>query len=555
MEKFDKVVDVLVVGTGSAAMTTALAVKESGKEPLVIESTELYGGSSAMSGGGLWIPNNPVMREAGVDDSYEKARTYMDTVIGDVGPASSPERRDAFLRNGPEMVSFLRGLGMKFVYARGYSDYYPEKPGGTPIGRGIEGERWNVKKLGPWATKVRGLIPMAAHTSEVAAINLSFRSLKGFLTAANVIGVQTILPLLIGQKKVGLGNSLMGQMLHLALQRDIPVWLSSPLVELITENGAVVGVVVDKGGKRMRIGARQGVMLAAGGFAQNDEMRQKYHPHPITTQWTSANPGDIGTALQAGVEVGAALALMDDAWWGPSVINPNGAAGFLLAERSLPHGFIVDLSGERFMNESESYVDAGHDQYARNETVGAIPAYLIIDSRHRRWYPFGMALPGITPKKMIESGFFTKADSLEELAGKIGVDADGLHRTAARFAEFARRGVDEDFHRGDSAYDRVYSDPRVKPNPNLGAVSKPPFYAVKIWPGDLGTKGGLLTDEHARVLREDGSVIEGLYAAGNTSASVMGHTYPGPGSTIGPAMTFGYIGGRHAAGKGATGAR
>ena len=555
MEQFDTVVDVVVVGSGSAAMTTALAVKESGKEPLVIESTELYGGSSAMSGGGMWIPNNPVMREAGVDDSYENARTYMDTVIGDVGPASSPQRRDAFLRNGPDMVSFLRGLGMKFVYARGYSDYYPEKPGGTPIGRGIEGDRWNVKKLGPWADKVRGLIPMAAHTSEVGAINLAFRSFKGFLTAANVVGVQTILPLLIGQKKVGLGNSLMGQLLYLALQRDIPVWLSSPLVELITQDGAVVGVVVDKEGTRMRIGASQGVMLAAGGFAQNDEMRQKYHPHPITTTWTSANPGDIGTPINAGVAVGAALALMDDAWWGPSVINPNGSAGFLLAERSLPHGFIVDSSGERFMNESESYVDAGHDQYARNAKISAIPAYLIIDSHHRRWYPFGMALPGMTPKKMIESGFFTKADTLAELADKIGVDADGLHRTASRFAEFARTGVDEDFHRGDSAYDRVYSDPRVKPNPNLGAVSRGPFYAVKIWPGDLGTKGGLLTDEHARVLREDGSVIEGLYAAGNTSASVMGRTYPGPGSTIGPAMTFGYIGGRHAAAKGTTGPR
>jgi succinate dehydrogenase/fumarate reductase flavoprotein subunit len=552
MEQFDTVVDVVVVGSGSAAMTTALAVKESGKEPLVIESTELYGGSSAMSGGGLWIPNNPVMREAGVDDSYEKARTYMDTVIGDVGPASSPERRDAFLRSGPEMVSFLRGLGMKFVYARGYSDYYPEKPGGTPIGRGIEGERWNVKKLGPWAGKVRGLIPMAAHTSEVGAINLAFRSVKGFLTAANVIGVQTILPLLIGQKKVGLGNSLMGQLLYLALQRDIQVWLGSPLVELITQDGAVVGVVVDKEGTRMRIGARQGVMLAAGGFAHNDEMRQKYHPHPITTTWTSASPGDIGTPINAGVAVGAALALMDDAWWGPSVLNPNGSVGFLLAERSLPHGFIVDSAGERFMNESESYVDAGHDQYERNAKVSAIPAYLIIDSHHRRWYPFGMALPGMTPKKMIESGFFTKADTLAELAAKIGVDPDGLHRTASRFAEFARTGVDEDFHRGDSAYDRVYSDPRVKPNPNLGAVDKGPFYAVKVWPGDLGTKGGLLTDEHARVLREDGSVIEGLYAAGNTSASVMGRTYPGPGSTIGPAMTFGYIGGRHVAAKGGT---
>ncbi|WP_066586130.1 FAD-binding protein [Cellulomonas timonensis] len=554
MGKFDKVVDVVVVGTGSAAMTTALAVKESGKEPLVLESTELYGGSSAMSGGGLWVPNNPVMRDAGVSDSYEAARTYLDEVIGDVGPASSPERRHAFLTEGPAMVEFLRGLGFRFVYGRGYADYYPEKPGGMAIGRGIEGDRWDMRKLGAWGAKLRGLIPMPVHTYEVASMNLSLRTVKGFLTAANVVGFQTIGSRLLGKKLVGLGNSLMGQMLHLALQRDIPIWLESPLVELIIEDGAVVGVVVDHEGKRMRIGARHGVMLAAGGFAHNDEMRQKHHPHPITTEWTSANPGDTGEVIQAGIAAGAALALMDDAWWGPSVLKPDGAAQFLLAERSLPHGFIVDAGGERFMNESESYVDAGHHQYERNATIAAIPAYLIIDSRHRSRYPFGMALPGMTPKKLIESGFMTKADSLEELAEKMGIDKDGLRRTAGRFAQFAATGVDEDFHRGDSAYDRVYSDPRVKPNPNLGSVSRPPFYAIKIYPGDLGTKGGLLTDEHARVLREDGSVIEGLYAAGNTSASVMGNTYPGPGSTIGPAMTFGYIGGRRAAAKEATAA-
>ena len=553
MSPFDISTDLLVVGTGSAAMTAALAARDEGLDVLVVESTELYGGSSAMSGGGLWIPNNPVMREAGVLDSYEAARTYMDLVIGDVGPASSPERRHAFLCEGPAMVDFLRQQGVRFVYARGYADYYPERPGGTPLGRAIEGDRWDIKKLGPWAKKVRGLIPMAAHTSEVGSINPAFRSLRGFLTAANVVGVQTILPLLIGKKRVGLGNALMGQLLYAALRRDIPVWLESPLVELITDDdGAVTGAVVEREGKRLRIEARRGVMLAAGGFAHNQQMRTEHHPAPITTDWTSANPGDVGTPIEAGIAVGAATALMDDAWWGPSVLNPDGAAQFLLAERSLPHGFIVDSSGQRFMNESESYVDAGHHQFERNETVPAIPAYLVIDSRHRSWYPFGMALPGMTPKKMIESGFFTKADSLAELADKLGIDPEGLRTTAARFAQFARTGVDEDFGRGDSAYDRVYSDPRVKPNPNLGAVSKPPFYAVKIWPGDLGTKGGLLTDEHARVLREDGSVIEGLYAAGNTSASVMGRTYPGPGATIGPAMTFGYIGGRHAAGLAAT---
>jgi succinate dehydrogenase/fumarate reductase flavoprotein subunit len=548
MVTFDEVVDVVVVGSGAAAMATALAVKDSGRTPLVLESTELAGGSSAMSGGGAWIPDNPVMRAAGVEDSYEAARTYMDTVIGDVGPASSPERRHAFLTEGPRMIEFLQRMGVEFHYARGYADYYPEKPGGTPIGRCVEGRRFNMKRLGDWHRNVRGWVPMAAHTNEVAAINLSMRTARGFATAAKVVGVHTIAPMLVGKKPAGLGNALMGPLFLAARERGIEIRLSCPMVELVTDDaGAVVGVVTGPEGERTRIGARHGVMLAGGGFAHHRQMREQYHEHPITTEWTSANPGDLGVPIQAGMAVGGALALMDDAWWGPSVINPDGTAGFLLAERSLPHGMIVDASGQRFMNESESYVDAGHHQYERNRTVPAIPAFLVLDSRHRRRYPFGFALPGITPKKMLESGFMTKADSLEELAQKMGIDAAGLVATAKRFSEFARTGKDADFGRGDSAYDRVYSDPRVKPNPNLGAIEKPPFYAVRIWPGDLGTKGGLLTDEHARVLREDGSVIEGLYAAGNSSASVMGNTYPGPGATIGPALTFGYIGGRHAA--------
>ncbi|GAA3803734.1 FAD-binding protein [Cellulomonas soli] len=551
---FDYVVDVVVVGSGSAAATAALAVKEHGHEPLVLESTELFGGSSSMSGGGLWVPDNSVLREAGVPDSYALARTYMDEVIGDVGPASSPQRRHAFLTQGPAMVDFLRGLGMRFVHARDYADYYPERPGGLAVGRGIEGVRWDVRKLGPWRGRLRGEVPLPVHTSEVAKMLVSLRTLDGFLTAANVVGVQTVGASLLGKRLRGLGNSLMGQLLYLLVERSVPIWLSSPMTELITQDGAVVGAVVDHDGRRMRVGARHGVILAAGGFAQDDAMRQQYHPHPIGTAWTSANPGDRGDAVKAGMALGAAVALMDDAWWGPSVIGPDGKAMFLLGERSLPHGFVVDSSGQRFMNESESYVDAGHHQYARHAVVDAIPAFLVIDSRHRRRYPFGLALPGITPKKFLESGFMVKADTLDELAVAIGVDPVGLLDTAARFATFAQTGVDEDFGRGASAYDRVYSDPRVRPNPNLGAVSRPPFYAVRVWPGDLGTKGGLLTDEHARVLREDGSVIAGLYAAGNTSASVMGNTYPGPGSTIGPAMTFGYVAGRHAAAGTVTGA-
>jgi succinate dehydrogenase/fumarate reductase flavoprotein subunit len=246
--------------------------------------------------------------------------------------------------------------------------------------------------------------------------------------------------------------------------------------------------------------------------------------------------------------IGAATALMDEAWWGPVFIDSKGTAQFMLWERSLPYGIIVDQSGQRYMNESASYVDCGHWQYERNEEVPAIPSYLIADARHRKYYPFGTMLPGMTPKEAYESGFMVKADTLAELAQACGIPAENLEATVQRFNEFAANGKDLDFGRGDSAYDRVYSDPSVKPNPNLGEIRQPPFFAVRVWPGDLGTKGGLLTDEHARVLHEDGSVIEGLYAAGNSSASVMGRTYPGPGSTIGPAMVFGMIAGRDVAG-------
>jgi 3-oxosteroid 1-dehydrogenase len=318
------------------------------------------------------------------------------------------------------------------------------------------------------------------------------------------------------------------------------------MMDLIVENGKVTGVVVEKEGKRTEVRAKA-VILTAGGFARNNEMRQEYHPHPITTDWTVATEGDFGDAIRAGIKAGGATALMDDAWWGPCFIDQKGKSTFMIWERSFPYSIIVDKSGKRFMNESASYVDCGHWQYERNQQVPAIPAYLIFDQHHHKFYPLGVGLPGAEPKEYFESGMLTKADTLAELAQKMGIDPQGLEDTVKRFNQFAVNGKDEDFKRGDSAYDRIYSDAKVKPNPNLAALTKPPFYSVKVWPGDLGTKGGLLTNEFAQVLKKDGSILEGLYAAGNSSASVMGHTYPGPGSTIGPAMVFGMVAGRHAA--------
>lgn len=537
---------VIVVGSGSAGFTAALAAKEAGLDPIIIESTGKLGGSSAMSGGGAWIPNNPLMRRAGVFDSYEEARKYMDLTIGDVGPASSPERREAYLREGPQMVEWLQSLGMRLHYGKGYADYYPELPGGSPLGRLVEPEPFDLKKLGQWKDKLNISISIPVYTLDGVKIALSMRSLSTFLHTAYVIGIRTMGSMLLGKKLAGIGGALIGQLTFLALQRNIPIWLNTPLVELISEGGEIKGVIVEKEGKRTELRARA-VILAAGGFPHNNEMRQKYHPHPITTDWTVAHKGNIGTAIQAGMAVGAATALMDDAWWGPCFIDSKGVSQFMIWERSFPYSIIVDKSGKRFMNESASYVDCGHWQYERNKEVPAIPAYLIFDQHHHRYYPLGVGLPGAEPKEYFESGMLTKANTLAELAQKIGVDPQGLEETVTRFNQFALNGKDEDFKRGDSAYDRIYSDPKVKPNPNLAPLTQPPFYSVKVWPGDLGTKGGLLTNEHAQVLREDGSIIKGLYAAGNTSASVMGPTYPGPGSTIGPAMGFGMLAGRHAA--------
>lgn len=493
------------------------------------------------------------MRASGAQDSYEAARTYMDAVIGDVGPASSPERRDAFLRVGPKMVDWLKGLGFQFMQAKGYPDYYPERAGGSTEGRCIEGDFFDWRKLGPWADKMRtpgskGMPwPIPMHTFEAPQMALALRTWSGFSFAIKLMGFRSIGGRLRRKRLAGIGGSLIGQLLQLVVARSIPIWLQCSMLELIVRDGTVSGLIVQKEGKKMSVGATCAVILTSGGFAHNLEMRQEYEPHPITTNWTSASPGDLGDAIRAGINIGAATALMDDAWWGPTFIDKDGLPMFFLSERSLPFGFVVDSSGKRFMNESASYVDCGHLQYERNKIVPAIPAFLIFDSRHRSHYLFGTMMPHSTPKEALESGLMIKADSLEDLARACNIDSAGLLSTATRFKGFCETGKDEDFHRGDSAYDRFYSDPRVKPNPNLGSVERPPFYAVKVWPGDLGTKGGLLTDQYARVLREDGSVIKGLYAAGNTSASVMGHTYPGPGSTIGPAMTFGYIAARHAA--------
>lgn len=546
-ESWDQEVDVLVVGTGSAGLMAAITAAEAGLRTLVIESTDKWGGTTNLSGGGLWMPTNPLMASFGVADSVDEALKYMEAAIGDVGPASSPARRRAFVETVPEMFRFLEQRGVRWAAAKDYPDYYPDLPGGK-IGRAIEVEPFDAKRLGDWFDKSRsseGLPPIPLKTDDVWLLARAWSTPGGLVRGARLVG-RTLLGFLRGKKLYGMGSALVASLMEIVLGQGTEVLLESPLTDLVVEDGVVVGAVVGRpDGSSSRVRVRAGVVLGAGGFAHNRKMREEHHGIP---GYSSAADGDIGSVIGIAAAIGGQLALMDDAWWGASVPDPDGSKPmFVLAERSLPFGLIVDQHGDRYVNESASYIDVGHAMLERDKEVSAIPSWLIVEARHRRRYLFSPFMQGT--KRLKEAGIVRRAATLDDLAGLLGMEPARLRATVDRFNGFTRSGVDTDFGRGRTAYDRYYSDPRVKPNPNLGPIEKGPFTAVQLVPGDLGTKGGLLTDADARVLDHDGRVIPGLYAAGNTTASVMGRTYPGPGSTIAPAMIFGYRAARHLASR------
>ncbi|MDQ1032491.1 3-oxosteroid 1-dehydrogenase [Streptomyces umbrinus] len=538
--------DVVVIGSGAAGMTAALTAAKQGLSCVVVEKAPTFGGSAARSGAGIWIPNNPVILAAGVPDTPAKAAAYLAAVVG---PDVSAERRQAFLGQGPAMISFvLANSPLRFRWMEGYSDYYPELPGGLPGGRSIEPAQLDGNILGaelarlnpPYLTVPSGMVVFSADYKWLA---LSAVSVKGAAVATECLARGTRAALL-GQKPLTMGQSLAAGLRAGLLAAQVPVWLNTPLTDLYTENGTTAGAVVTKNGTPGLIRARHGVIVGSGGFEHNAAMRAQYQQQPIGTEWTVGAKENTGDGIQAGRRAGAALDLMDDAWWGPAIPLPDEPY-FCLAERTLPGGLLVNAAGARFVNEAAPYSDVVHTMYERNETDPDIPAWLIVDQNYRNRYLFRDIAPTFTfPDAWYTSGAAHKAWTLDALAARIGVPAAALRATVNRFNGLARNGTDTDFHRGDSAYDHYYTDPAILPNSCLAPLWLAPYYAFKIVPGDLGTKGGLRTDARARVLRPDGSVIPGLYAAGNASAAVMGHSYAGAGSTIGPAMTFGYIAAR-----------
>jgi 3-oxosteroid 1-dehydrogenase len=550
--EWDYTTDAVVVGSGGGGLCGALVARKRGLDVLVLEKAEYIGGSTGMSGGLVWIPNNPLMRTEGVADSAQDALAYVDAVAGDGGPASSPQRRQAFVTEGPRLVAFLQGLGLPLRRAGGYPDYHSDVPGGSKQGRNIEALLFDTHELGPWEKKIYagmfagiGIVGYATELSEMLYYN---RSLRALLTAARV-QARSWAARLRGKALVANGGALVGRLLMQALTTGAEIWAEAPVRELVVEDGAIAGVVVRKGGRDLRVAARYGVLLAAGGFSRNDDMRARYGGDKATSAALSmANAGDTGEVLTMAMALGAATDLMDEAIWVPVMCFPDGSmpayparqTGAFSRSRWRAGSIIVDASGQRFANESMSYRELGQLMFARNREVKAIPSWLVFDDRFRRQCIYG-ARPGRMPEQWITDGFVLRADSLDELAASCGIHADGLKSTVDKFNEYARSGIDLDFRRGDSAYDQYMGDPRHRPNPCLAPIQQPPFYGVAIYPGDVGTFGGLLTDDRARVLREDGQPIPGLYAAGNITAAVCGRGYLGAGGSIGPACTFGFV--------------
>ncbi|MFF3015164.1 FAD-dependent oxidoreductase [Streptomyces sp. NPDC057939] len=533
--------DVVVAGSGAAGLAAAITARLRGLTVLVVEKTGAYGGSTALSGGAIWVPGNFHLDRAAIADTHDKARAYLDATVGDRVPDA---RKEAYLAHGPRMVrEFHDRTEVRFMYTPGYPDYFPEEPGGMAQGRSVEPCIVDFRRLGRLGrTMRRAGLPTYGLTMtsyDFRFLNMVARTRAGRLTSVKVV-MRAVKALATGRRLLSLGEALIARM-RLSMDRlGGDLWLSAPLTGLVTDAaGRVEGVRVVRAGREVTVRARGGVVLAAGGFSHDAQLREKHLPAPTSTDWTHASEGQTGDALRLGEELGAATDLLDRVWGAPSVCPPGEKPFFLVADRGIPGMVIVDGSGERYANEALPYHAFVDRMYAADRPgASTVPSWLVLDARSKARYLFAGLFPGQPfPARWLESGFVKKAATVEELARLIS--APGLPAAVRRFNGFAERGVDEDFGRGAGAYDRYYGDPTL-PNPNLAPIDKGPFYAVPVHPGDIGTKGGLVTDGDGRVLREDASPIGGLYAAGNCSAAVMGETYPGPGATIGPAMAFGW---------------
>lgn len=536
--------DFVVVGSGAAGLAGAVTAATLGLSVAVVEKSDLVGGTTAKSGGGWWCPGNHHMAEVGLDDSREEALSYLRACA----PDTESRLLEAIVDTAPELLRFLEeqaGLAVQRPWPTrgGTNDYRPWLPGSRHGGRALYPPRFELRDLGEWASLLRVHSPWTGDRLEYYAqkLHLSPPASTSFPSAPN-LGAAV--------EAVSSGTALIADLLRVALARGVAVHVCAPARQLIVEQGRVVGVEVERQGGRDRFMARHGVLMATGGYSHNPELVKRWLRRPLEESCEVAE--NVGDGHLMGMAVGADVANLGDAWWMPHIHmgfdggGPLNPASLSREDRVLPHTLIVNRDGVRFLNEAMNYYDFGDQLLEMREAQPRhLPAWLIFDQQGVDRYAMlrlKVGTGGPAPE------WLYTADSLEKLGASIGVPQTALLSTVERFNEFARQGVDRDFGRGELGWDRSWADDEHLPNGSLGTVEQAPFYAVEVRASALGTKGGLRVDDRARVIRAgiDESVVEGLYAAGNCSSGGPAGAYPGPGSTIGAAMTFGYLAARDA---------
>lgn len=550
--------DVVVVGSGSAGAMAALRAADQGLKVLIVEKTHKFGGTSATSGGVLWIPNHQLDGDKG--DSREATFEYLDSLIG---KPVNRKRLEAFVDEAPKMIHYLKGTGVQ-VTAAMWPDYFPDKPGArsdrsvivpTFDGRELGDDRYHLMREQYNRFKLFGRYAM--DLTETFALMMQQKGWRA--TAAKVIGRywadRSTRKVSHRDRRFTSGAALMGAVYKQVFARGVELRLETKLEELMVDAaGRVTGIKVSKFGKPSTINARHGVVLAAGGFEWNQELRDRFFTIPGSIRHSSSpEDGNRGEALIAAEKIGASTEHTEQGWWIPTMVLPApGASNFHEIHQAAfdvgrPWSVVVNRNGVRFVDEACGYDAFGQGMVKDHLATGAnMPCWLIFDAKFRKKFSAGGLMPTVhTAEDKVPSDWWDhyvfRAGSLGELAAKIGVPSDALQKTVGNMNEYSKTGVDPEFGRGMNVYDQFFGDPTVTPNPNLGPIDSPPFYAVPINNGDLGTKGGLRCDERARVLDGEGNPIAGLYSAGNNSGTPFGDVYPGAGATIGPAMTFGYV--------------
>ncbi len=554
--------DVLVAGSGAGGFSAAITAAHEGLDVLVVEKEPLFGGTTAYSAGVVWIPMNEAGVAAGIADSRAETLRYLES---EVGAFLDRPKAEAFVENAAPMLAFFeRETHVRYLLMPAWSDYHPDLPGASQGGRSMLPVPYDGRELGDWFRKLRAPIPTMMLFGGMSVSRDDIPHLINFSrSAASALHVAKLLARYAYDRlryprgtRIANGNALIARMARSAFDKGVSLWLESPLLRLTMSGERVTGAIVKREGEEIEVVARRGVVLASGGFPASAEMRSRYYPHVAAGKNHSplAPSGNTGDGARIAREVGGVLHVEQDqaAAWTPVSLVPQADGSTVpyphFIDRCKPGYIAVDRRGKRFANEAESYHDFVQRLFAACEADDVVEAWLVCDHRALRRYGLGVVPPAPMPLgPHLLNSYLVRAGTPAALGGALGIDPAGFERTLARYNEFAVQGEDPDFGKGTNAYHRFGGDPLHKPNPNIAPIVDSPFYAVRLVPGDLGTFIGLSTDPQARVLDVNERPILGLYAVGNDQASVMGGKYPGAGITIGPAMTFGYIAGRHLA--------